>query len=302
MLNHKDDRFKKAEFAAMLGIVINIVLAIVKWGIGVYAGSRALIADAVHSASDIAGSLAVYLGLKAAKQPPDEDHPYGHGKAESISAIIVAVLLLFVGFEIGKSSVTAFFQPIEAPKSIAIAAVVFSIIVKEALFRYKYKLGKELNSDALIVNAYEHRSDVYSSFAALAGIGAAIIGGKLGIGWLEYADPVAGVIVSIMVIHMAWSLGKESIHNTLDHVLHEEDTLELRKAVESVPEVKKINQLHAREHGHYVIIDLKISVDPNMTVEEGHRVGKEVKGKLLQMNNVKNVFVHINPYNEDVEN
>ncbi|WP_066292980.1 cation diffusion facilitator family transporter [Bacillus sp. FJAT-29937] len=302
MLNHKDDRFKKAEFAAMLGIVINIVLAIVKWGIGVYAGSRALIADAVHSASDIAGSLAVYLGLKAAKQPPDEDHPYGHGKAESISAIIVAVLLLFVGFEIGKSSVTAFFQPIEAPKSIAIAAVVFSIIVKEALFRYKYKLGKELNSDALIVNAYEHRSDVYSSFAALAGIGAAIIGGKLGIGWLEYADPVAGVIVSIMVIHMAWSLGKESIHNTLDHVLHEEDTLELREAVESVPEVKKINQLHAREHGHYVIIDLKISVDPNMTVEEGHRVGKEVKGKLLQMNNVKNVFVHINPYNEDVEN
>ncbi|MEH7390038.1 cation diffusion facilitator family transporter [Bacillus sp. JJ1503] len=286
----------------MLGIVINIVLAIVKWGIGVYAGSRALIADAVHSASDIAGSLAVYLGLKAAKQPPDDDHPYGHGKAESISAIIVAVLLLFVGFEIGKSSVTAFFKPIEAPKTIAIAAVIFSIIVKEALFRYKYKLGRELNSDALIVNAYEHRSDVYSSFAALAGIGAAIIGGKLGIDWLEYADPVAGVIVSLMVIQMAWSLGKESIHNTLDHVLHEEDTLELREAVESVKEVKKINQLHAREHGHYVIIDLKISVDPNMTVEEGHRVGKEVKEKLLKMNNVHNVFVHINPYNEDDEN
>ncbi|MEH7343619.1 cation diffusion facilitator family transporter [Bacillus sp. JJ1532] len=286
----------------MLGIVINIVLAIVKWGIGVYAGSRALIADAVHSASDIAGSLAVYLGLKAAKQPPDDDHPYGHGKAESISAIIVAVLLLFVGFEIGKSSVTAFFKPIEAPKTIAIAAVIFSIIVKEALFRYKYKLGRELNSDALIVNAYEHRSDVYSSFAALAGIGAAIIGGKLGIDWLEYADPVAGVIVSLMVIQMAWSLGKESIHNTLDHVLHEEDTLELREAVESVKEVKKINQLHAREHGHYVIIDLKISVDPNMTVEEGHRVGKKVKEKLLKMNNVHNVFVHINPYNEDDEN
>ncbi|WNS74424.1 cation diffusion facilitator family transporter [Bacillus sp. DTU_2020_1000418_1_SI_GHA_SEK_038] len=296
------DRFKKAEFAAMLGIVINIVLALVKWGIGVYAGSRALIADAVHSASDIAGSLAVYLGLKAAKQPPDEDHPYGHGKAESISAIIVAVLLLFVGFEIGKSSVTAFFKPIEAPKTIAIVAVIFSIIVKEALFRYKYKLGVELNSDALIVNAYEHRSDVYSSLAALAGIGAAIIGGKLGIDWLEYADPVAGVIVSLMVIQMAWSLGKESIHNTLDHVLHEEDTLELREAVESVREVKKINQLHAREHGHYVIIDLKISVDPKMTVEEGHRVGKEVKEKLLKMNNVHNVFVHINPHNEDDQN
>ncbi|WP_396021276.1 cation diffusion facilitator family transporter [Bacillus sp. S/N-304-OC-R1] len=281
----------------MLGIVINILLALVKWGIGVYSGSRALIADAVHSASDIAGSLAVYLGLKAAKQPPDEDHPYGHGKAESIAAIIVAVLLLLVGIQIGKSSFTAFFKPIEPPKTIAIAAVIFSIIVKEGLFRYKFKLGRELNSDALIVNAYEHRSDVYSSLAALVGIGAAILGGKMGIHWLEYADPVAGVVVSLMVIKMSWSLGKESIHNTLDHVLHEEDTVELRKTVESVKEVKKINQLHAREHGHYVIIDLKISVDPNMTVEEGHRVGKDVKERLMEMDNVHNVFVHINPYN-----
>ncbi|MBS4191427.1 cation transporter [Bacillus sp. FJAT-49705] len=296
-----NDRFKKAEFAAMLGIIINILLAVIKWWLGIYAGSKALIADAVHSASDVAGSFAVYLGLKAAKQPPDEDHPYGHGKAESIAAIIVAVLLLIVGIEIGKSSFAAFFEPISAPKTIAIVAVFISIIVKEALFRYKYKLGKELNSDALIVNAYEHRSDVYSSIAALVGIGVAIIGGKLGIGWLEYADPVAGAIVSLMVIKMAWSLGKESIHNTLDHVLHEEDSMELRKTVESVKEVKKVDQLHAREHGHYVIIDLKISVDPKMTVEEGHRVGKKVKNRLLETDNVHNVFVHINPYYDDKE-
>ncbi|MFE8696843.1 cation diffusion facilitator family transporter [Cytobacillus sp. FJAT-53684] len=292
------DRFKKAESAAMLGIIVNIALAIIKWGIGIYSGSRALVADAVHSASDVAGSFAVYLGLKAAKQPPDEDHPYGHGKAESIAAIIVAVLLFLVGIEIGKSSFQSFFQPIQAPKTIAIAAVILSIIVKEILFRYKFKLGRELNSDALIVNAYEHRSDVYSSIAALAGIGSAIIGGKLGIGWLEYADPVAGIIVSLMVIKMAWSLGKESIHNTLDHVLHEEDTIELRRAVEGVEGVKKIDELHAREHGHYVIIDLKISVDPYITVEQGHLIGKKVKKKLLEMENVQNVFVHINPYND----
>ncbi len=291
------DRFKQAEFAAMIGIVGNIVLAILKYGVGVYANSRALIADAVHSASDIAGSFAVYIGLRAAKQPPDEDHPYGHGKAESIAAIIVAVLLMLVGFEIGKSSFEAFFHPIEPPKAIAIVAVLISIVVKEAMFRYKYKLGKKLNSDALIINAYEHRSDVYSSIAALVGIGAAVIGGKTGIGWLEYGDPVAGLLVSLLVIKMAWSLGKESIHNTLDHVLHDEDTEELRNAVLSVPAVKEINQLHAREHGHYVIIDLKIAVDPHITVEEGHRVGKEVKEKLMQEKNVHNVFVHINPYN-----
>jgi cation diffusion facilitator family transporter len=293
----KNERFKKAEFAAIVGIVGNIVLALLKWVIGVYSNSKALIADAVHSASDVAGSLAVLIGLRAAKQPPDEEHPYGHGKAESIAAIIVAVLLFLVGIEIGKSSFESFFHPIEAPKAIAIVAVLISIITKEIMFRYKYRLGKQLNSDALIVNAYEHRSDVYSSLAALVGIGAAVIGGYFQIEWLEYADPVAGIVVALMILKMAWSLGKESIGNTLDRVLDEEDALELRKVVEAVPEVKQIDQLHAREHGHYVIVDIKISVDPHMTVEQGHKVGKSVKKKLMEQKNVENVFVHINPYN-----
>lgn len=102
-----------------------------------------------------------------------------------------------------------------------------------------------------------------------------------------------------MILQMAWRLGKESIHSTLDHVLHEEDTLEMRQTAESVEQVKRIDELHAREHGHYVIVDIKVSVDPNMTVEDGHRVGKEVKRKLLGLENVQNVFVHINPYREE---
>lgn len=293
----KDERFKKAEFVAIVGIVGNLILALMKWGIGLYANSRALMADAVNSASDVAGSLAVLIGLKAAKQPPDEDHPYGHGKAESIAAIIVAVLLVLVGFQIGESSFRSFFAPIEAPKTVAIYAVILSIVVKEVMFRYTYDQAKKLKSDALIVTAYDHRSDVYSSFAALIGIGAAIVGGYFQIEWLEYADPVAGIVVSIMILKMAWTLGKEAIHNTMDHVLHDEDTLELRKLVEAVPEVKKIDALHAREHGPYVIIDLKISVDPHMTVEEGHLVGKAVKKKLMEKAHVEDVFVHINPYN-----
>jgi cation diffusion facilitator family transporter len=293
------DRFKEAEFAAMVGVVGNILLAIIKWWVGVTAGSRALVADAVHSASDVAGSFAVYIGVRAAKQPPDRDHPYGHGKAESIAAIIVAVLLFLVGVEIGKSSIESFFVEIEAPKSLAIYAVILSIVVKEAMFRYKYKLGKRIKSDAIIVNAYEHRSDVYSSLAALVGIGAAIVGQKVGISWLVYADPVAGLFVSLLVLRMAYKLGAESIHTTLDHVLHDEDTAELREIILTVPEVKKIDSLFAREHGHYVIVDLKISVDPYMTVEDGHQVGKRVKEKLLEHSNVQDVFVHINPYSEE---
>jgi cation diffusion facilitator family transporter len=181
----------------------------------------------------------------------------------------------------------------------AIYAVIFSIIVKEWMFRYKYKLGKRINSDAIIVNAYEHRSDVYSSVAALIGISGAIIGGRLGLEWLVYADPVAGLVVALMIIRIAWKLGAESIHNTLDHVLHDEDTMELRGIVNRVDGVKKINALFAREHGYYVIVDLKISVDPHITVEEGHKIGKIVKERLLEHSHVQDVLVHVNPYNEE---
>jgi cation diffusion facilitator family transporter len=275
---------------------------VAKWIIGVYANSKALIADAANSTSDIAGSLAVLIGLKAAKQPPDKDHPYGHGKAESIAAIIVSVLLVLVGFEIGKASFESFFAPIHPPKMIAIFVVILSILIKEAMFRYNYRLAKKLNSDALMVTAYDHRSDVYASSAALIGIGFSVVGGKLGIPWLVYADPVAGIVVSLMILGMAWKLGKESIHNTLDHVLHDEETQHLREIVNKFPEVKKIGELHAREHGHYVVIDLKISVDPHMTVEEGHKLGKRVKKKLMEAENVHNVFIHINPFCLDSPN
>jgi cation diffusion facilitator family transporter len=295
------DRFKQAEFAAIVGVVVNLILAIIKGVIGVISNSRALIADALHSASDVAGSLAVYVGLRAAKLPPDRDHPYGHGKAENIAAIIVAVLMVIVGFEIAMSSFEAFFKPLEAPGALAMYAAAISIVVKEILFRWKYKLGKKLKSDALIINAYEHRSDVFSSIATLIGIGAAVFGEKMGISWAVYADPVAGFFVGLLILKMAWNLGSESIHNTLDHVLHEEDTEELIAVALTVDKVLAVNSLQAREHGHYVIVDIKVAVDPYMTVEEGHQVGKNVKQKLLNEAHIQDVFVHINPYNGEGE-
>ncbi|OEH91544.1 cation diffusion facilitator family transporter [Bacillus solimangrovi] len=299
---HKEERFKKAEFAAMVGIIGNIVLAIIKVILGTIGNSRALIADAAHSFSDVVGSLAVFIGLRAAKQPPDEDHPYGHGKAESIAAIIVAVLLFVVGIEIALTSYKSFFKDIVAPSMAAVYGVLLSIFIKEAMFQYKFRLGKKIKSDAIIVNAYEHRSDVYSSLAALVGIVAAMVGGRVGIDWLVYADPVAGIFVAGLVIRMAWKLGAESIHNTLDHVLHEEEEIKrLRDVVNGVDGVREINELLAREHGHYVIVDIKIAVDPFITVEEGHYIGKCVKEQLLNEPNVQDVMVHINPYNLEKE-
>ncbi|WP_088067043.1 cation diffusion facilitator family transporter [Gottfriedia luciferensis] len=295
---NQEERYKEAKKGAYIGIYGNLLLAVVKLIIGYIGNSKALIADAVHSASDVVGSVAVLFGLRAAKLPPDEDHPYGHGKAESIAAIIVAVLLFIVGIEIGKSSISSFFKPVHAPELIALVAAFISIFLKEWMFRYKYALGKRLNSDAIIANAYEHRSDVYSSGAAMIGIGIALLGTKFNMPILLYADPAAGLVVAIMILKMAWDIGAESIHTTLDHVLHEEEIEPYKEIVRSIEGVKEINTLYAREHGYYVIIDIKVSVDPYITVEEGHRIGKNVKAKLMEQKDVENVFVHINPYND----
>lgn len=294
----KDERYQKVQFAAWVGIIGNIILALIKGIVGWLAGSRALVADAVHSASDVVGSVAVLIGVRAAKLPPDEDHPYGHGKAESIAAIIVAVLLFMVGFEIALSAIKSFNEPVAVPGVIAIYAVIFSIVVKELMFRYKYHLGKKYRSEALMTDAWHHRSDVFSSIAALVGIGASIVGGYIGIPWLVYADPLAGLFVSILIIKMAWGLGKQSIHNAMDHVLHDEDTEEMRNSALAVEGVLKIDEFLAREHGHYVIIDIKISVDPYITVEQGHAIGKRVKEQLVKIEHVQDVRVHVNPYSE----
>ncbi len=292
-----ENRLARAQFAAWVGIVGNLLLAGAKLVIGIIGRSHALIADSVHSASDVIGSVAVLIGLKAADRPPDEDHPFGHGRAESVASIIVAVLLAFVGFEIGMASVESLFAPLQAPELIAVWAAIGSMIVKEWMFRYKYNLGKKLNSQSLIANAWEHRSDVYSSLAALIGIGGAIIGGHFGISWLLYLDPIAGIFVSLLVWKMAYDILRESIHATLDHVLKEEETVELRKSIEAVPGVLRIDSLRAREYGHYLILDIKVGVEPTITVEEGHRIGKNVKQHLLlQFSNVRDVLVHINPY------
>lgn len=293
-----DQRFKKAETAAWIGVFGNLGLALMKGIIGVLSGSKALIADAANSASDVAGSIAVVIGIRAANKPPDKDHPYGHGKAESIAAIIVSVLLMLVGIELVLSSAKAIYAGVTAaPEWYAIIALFISIVIKEMLFQYKFRLGKRLSSQALIANAWDHRSDVYSSSAAIAGVGGAIMGNWLNQPWMYYMDPAAGLLVAVLVIRIGYRLVMDSIHNTLDHVLHAEDSEELLNTVLKTRGVITVDDLRAREHGHYVIVDLKISVNPRITVLEGHDIAKSVKQNLMdKFSHVSDVFVHVNPY------
>lgn len=284
--------------ATWIGIIINVLLTILKGIGGFISGSRALLADALHSASDIVSSVVILFAVKIANKPPDEEHPYGHGKAENVAAIIVALLLIVVGIEISISSIKIFFgERPSAPGSIALVIIIISIILKEGLFHYKYYVGKKYRSSALISDAWHHRSDSLSSIAALIGVGGAILGEKFNIPLLVYGDAAAGVIVSVIVIKIGYDLAKESSLIMMEKVLAKEDIQEFKKTVRSVEGVLRIDQMLARTHGSYVIIDIKISVDPNITVKEGHDIARNVKQILLQEHDdIEDVLVHVNPY------
>lgn len=284
--------------ATWVGIIVNIILTILKAFGGFISGSRALIADALHSASDIVGSIVILFAIRISVKPPDDEHPYGHGKAENIASIIIAFLLIAVGIEISISSIKVFFgeKPV-APGLLALIVIILSILIKEALFHYKYYLGKKYNSSALVSEAWHHRSDSLSSLAALIGIGAAILGERYNMPLLVYGDAVAGIAVSLIVIKVGYGLAKDASNIMMEKVLDKREVQTYKETVKSIEGVLLIDQIYARTHGSYVIIDIKISVDPNISVKAGHDIATKVKKELLENHiDVENVLVHINPY------
>ncbi|WP_347861090.1 cation diffusion facilitator family transporter [Salimicrobium sp. PL1-032A] len=294
----QSQRNRQAQVASWVGIIANICLSILKGIAGWISGSRALIADAVHSASDVISSIAVLAGVSIANKPPDDEHPYGHGKAENIATIIVSMLLILVGFEIAWSSIKVFWgEPPTSPTGLALIVTVIALAIKEILFQYKNRLGKRINSPALIADAWHHRSDALSSFGVLLGVGGAMLGKILGIDGLLYMDPIAGVVVAVFIIGLGYKMARESFDTVLENVLGEEESRRFIRTVEDVPGVVKVDKLLARVHGAYVIVDLKISVDARLDVEKAHLISKKVKHKLINDHEeVNNVLVHINPY------
>jgi len=294
----EDQRFKKAETAAWIGVLTNLGLAIMKGGIGFLSGSKALIADSAKSASDAAGSFAILRGIRSTKKPPHKDHSYGHGKAESIIVKIASVLLLLVGIELAISACRALFVGVsKAPDWYAMIALLLSILIKEVLFQYKYKLGKKIASQAMISHAWDHRAEVYSSGAALLGVGGALLGHQLGWTWMYVLDPVAGLFIALLVIRIGYRLLMKSVHPMNHYMLHKEDSDELLDTVLRTNGVITVDDLRAREHGYYIIVEVKISVNPRITVWEGHDIAKTVKQNLInKFGRISDVFVHVNPY------
>lgn len=275
----------------LVGLVINVILAIFKMLAGILGFSYAMIADAINSISDCLATGIVYISLRIGEKPADESHPYGHANAVTIAAFLVALIILGTGVFVGVSAVHLIADKhLETPATIALVAAVASIVTKEGLFRYTLKVGKRNNNPAVIANAWDHRSDAYSSVAVLAGI----LGARLG---FQYLDPVAGLVVSGFIVKMSISLLRPNIGILMDERPKSAVLDRIRATALEVGGIKAIDSLRVHRRGSTYTIDMEIAVDSRLTVEQSHEVAAEVKSRLLSgIEHVQDVMVHVNPY------
>ncbi|HEX76247.1 MAG TPA: cation transporter [Dehalococcoidia bacterium] len=283
--------FLDCKTCTLVGLATNVALAIFKLLAGIFGFSYAMVADAIHSFSDCFATGTVYIGIRIGERPADESHPYGHANAETIAAFLVALVILATGVFVGIDAVHLITNKhFETPAMIALAAAAISIVIKEGMFRYTLKVGERNNSPAVIANAWDHRSDAYSSVAALVGI----LGARLG---FQYLDPIAGLAVSALIIKMSLTLFRSNIGILMDERPGSAILDEIRAAALEVGGIKAIDSLRVHRRGSTFTIDIEVAVDSRLTVEQGHQVATEVRSKLLsEVEHVQDVMVHVNPY------
>ena len=275
----------------LIGLITNIALAIFKLLAGIFGFSYAMIADAIHSMSDCLATGTVYVGLRIGERPPDKSHPYGHANAETIAAFLVALIILATGIFVGVSAIQLIaHRYLETPATIALIAAVTSIVIKEIMFRYTLKVGKRTNSPAVIANAWDHRSDAYSSIGSLAGIAGARLG-------FQYLDPIAGLVISAVIVKMSLTILRSNVGILMDERPEQAVLNKIRAAVLEVEGIKAIDSIRAHRRGSTFTIDIEVAVDSNITVEQGHQVASEVKNRLVnKIEHVQDVMVHVNPH------
>ncbi|MGO4696885.1 cation diffusion facilitator family transporter [Paenibacillus sp. 2TAB26] len=288
---------KQSTFAIWNSLISNIVLTVMKLTVGLLFGSQVLIADGVHNAGDVFATAAALVSMMISKRPPDEDHPYGHGKAEVIGAGIVAVVLVLAALYMGYHSVMAMMEPPHKATLLVLIAAAISLVWKQWLYVYTMRIGKNTNSSGLIATAYDHLADVYASLAAVIGIALAMLGEHYNIHFLKYGDPFAGIIVAYFVLKLAIQMGKTSVDVLMEKNIDEVSMEQISELVKSIPEVKRIDRIRGREHGHYIIVDVRVGIPAELSVQEGHDISREIK-RVIQSQNpmVEEVLVHLNPW------
>ena len=277
---------------ALLGMAANVVLATAKIFAGAIGHSYVLIADGIESALDIGGSAIIWGGLKFAARPADETHPYGHGKAEPVAAIIVSLGVLAAALVIAARSVHEIFQPHHAPEPFTLVVLVVVVAIKELLFRMVNRLGRNANSTAIQTDAWHHRTDAFTSIAAFIGISIALLGGPR---W-QSADAWAALFACVLIGANGWRLFYPALREVLDTAPRGEIIEQVRTTAAQVPGVREIDKCFVRKMGLEFYVDLHIGVDQNMTVRDGHEVAHDVKDAIRRAHpGIADVLVHIEP-------
>ncbi|MFJ8356072.1 cation diffusion facilitator family transporter [Bacillus paramycoides] len=291
---------KSSLLAAWISVISNVFLTFIKIIVGFLFKSQVLLADGIHNAADVVASAVSLGSMKISNQPADEDHPYGHGKAEVISSGIVAIILILAAVFMAYESIKALFHPATEPHIIAFVAAVVSLVWKQILYVYTIRIGRKTNSKGLIATAYDHLADVYASIAAVIGIGVSLLNNIYSIPYAAYGDPLAGIIVSFFVLKLAISMGKEAIYILMEGGLPTEKSSEYMKTIQAHPLVKRIDRMRAREHGHYILIDVRISVPAYLSIQQGHDICREIKSTIMKQDpEVDEVLIHLNPWYEE---
>jgi len=290
----RNERFTQADRVIQTGFWINGVLMVMKLLAGHFGGSEAVFADGVESACDFVAILTTMIALRIGRQPFDANHPYGHGKAESISAILVSLVIVLTGGGILYNAVrTIISRNFSEPHIIAVFAACATIIVKEWLFRYSNKVSKRLESPAVEAIAKDHRKDALTSVATLVGVGGAYFG-------LTILDPIAAGLTALFIFHIGYETFKSAAHDLMDGQPPAELIRDVTTIAEGVEGVEHVHEIRGRRSGQYLIVDLKLEMDPYMTVKQSHDIATEVKRLIFErFSNVGDVMIHINPHEEE---
>ncbi|SHJ98282.1 cation diffusion facilitator family transporter [Tepidibacter formicigenes] len=286
-------RYDESRNVTIKSIIINVILSVIKVIAGIIGNSSAMIADGIHSASDIVTSLGVLIGNIIAKKPHDKEHNYGHEKAETLVAFILSLVLLVVGAEIGFDSLKLLFNlnEVKTPTLLPLVVGFISIIFKEYQYHITIKVANKINSPSLKADAWHHRSDSLSTVGALIGIGGAMLGFKI-------LDPIAGVIVSLFIIKVGIDILRTSSNELMDYSIDKEEEEKLIKLVLNTKGVYNIKGLKSRRHGARAYVDLTICVNRKITVYEGHEIAHNVEERIIkEIENIKGVIVHVEPNN-----
>src|SRR6266478_3814784 len=277
---------------ALFGLAINLFLAGAKILAGFLGNAYVLIADGIESALDVGGSIVIWGGLTVAARPPDATHPYGHGKAEPIAAVVVAVGVLAAALGLAIQSVREIFLPHHAPAPYTLVVLIVAVMIKEFLYRYVIRVGREMESTAVKTDAWHHRIDAMTSSAAFIGISVALIGGEA---W-QSADDWAALFACALIGANGYRLLRPALFEIMDTAPRGRIVRSIRRAARSVPGVIEVEKCRARKMGLDFYVDLHVGVDGSISVHEGHEIAHQVKRAIQQSDSrIADVLVHIEP-------